>query len=66
MEQPVPNKVEELANQLATMARVDLVKMLRQMHVPFRMDFTDEYLGSVSLDHLRHLVLAASLHECHH
>ncbi len=32
------------------------------MDCGFRIDFSDEYLKSMSLERLRHVVLAASLH----
>jgi hypothetical protein len=34
------------------------------MRCPFNLDFTDEFLDSVSVERLRHIVLGACLHEC--
>lgn len=56
------NRIEELAKTLATMPREQLVQMLRDTKYPFTMDFSDDYLQAVSLESLRHIVLAASLH----
>jgi len=45
------------------MGRSGLVGVLGRMQCGFPMDFTDEYLATVSLERLRHIVLAAALHE---
>lgn len=54
---------EDLANHLATMNRKDLIRHLRAMHCKFALDFTDEFLGGISEERLRHIVLGASLHD---
>lgn len=56
------NRIEELAKTLATMQREQLIQVLRDTKYPFSMDFSDEYLQAVSVESLRHIVLAASLH----
>ena len=56
---------EDLANRLATMGREDLIRLLRAMHCKFALDFTDEFLRTISEDRLRHIVLGASLHDHH-
>lgn len=53
----------ELAQHLAGMDRREVVALLRHTACPFDLDFTDEFLTSLSLDQLRHLVMAAKLHE---
>ena len=59
-----PNKgAEYLAKHLATMDRGDLIRLLRALHCKFALDFTDEFLGSISKERLRHIALAASLHD---
>jgi hypothetical protein len=45
------------------MTRDDLVDTLRRMQCGFPIDFTDEYLASVSVERLRHIVLAAAIHD---
>jgi hypothetical protein len=53
---------EQLAASIATMERPDLVRALHAIDCPFELDFTEEYLSSLSVERLRHLVLAACLH----
>jgi hypothetical protein len=50
---------EKLACTIASMNRESLARMLREMQCGFPMDFTDEYLDSLSLERLQHIVLAA-------
>ena len=54
--------VEKLARRLRDMDRPALVRMLRKLECGFEMDFTDEFVASLSLTRLRHIVLAAYLH----
>lgn len=56
------NVVDSLVTQLAEMDRSRLVAFLRSLHCSFPIDFTDDYLNSVSIDRLRHIALAACLH----
>lgn len=53
----------ELARRLAGMDRRDVVALLREMACSFDLDFTDEFLLSLSLDQLQHIAMAAKLHE---
>jgi len=55
-------QIEKLATRLASMSRDDLTKTLRKLQCNFRIDFTDDFLNSISDDRLRHIVMAASLH----
>jgi hypothetical protein len=45
------------------MDREELILVLRGMHCTFPMDFTEEYLQTVSVERLRHIVLAAGAHQ---
>jgi len=56
------DRVEQFINKVATMGRDDLIKALRGLDCHFKLDFTDEYLESLSLERLRHVALAALLH----
>ena len=56
-------KLDALAARIAAMDRSSLVEMLRALNCDFSIDFTDEYLNSISLERLQHIVLAVSLHE---
>lgn len=59
----VSHKLEQLVNKLSVMDRPGLIGELHKMECDFRMDFTEEFLNSVSIERLRHIVLAASLHD---
>lgn len=55
--------MEDLAARIARMERGELTRMLLSMDCTFPVDFSREYLESMSVDRLRHIVLAAGLHE---
>jgi hypothetical protein len=55
-------ETEELACRIAAMGPVELIALLQSMQCTFDLDFTEEYLASLPLDRLRHVVLAAVLH----
>jgi hypothetical protein len=57
------NRLEQLADMIVTMDRPGLVRTLRDLHCDFKMDFSDDFLNSMSIERLRHVVLAASLHD---
>ena len=54
-------QVEVLVKRIAEMDRVGLVRFLRGLDVDFTIDFTDDFLDTVSLERLRHITLAAAL-----
>ena len=56
-------KVEKLAGAVPRMGRAELIRILGEMRCGFKLDFTDGFLKSVSLDRLRHIILAAALHD---
>lgn len=58
----VNQTVEKVAADLASMNREELVEFLRNLDCSFVVDFTDEYLNSLDVDRLRHVVLATCLH----
>ena len=55
-------KTENLMDRIRSMDREGLVRFLRNLDCDFPIDFTDEFLGSLSLGRLRHIILAAVLH----
>jgi len=57
-----PEQSEEFAERLSAMDRQSLVRLLREVHCNFDLDFTDEFLRSISLGRLRHLAMGALLH----
>ena len=52
---------EKLATSLAGMSRSELKRRLLSLKARFPLDFTDEFLDSLSSDKLRHILLAAQL-----
>ena len=55
----VLQSVDRMASRLARMNRDGLVRTLRQIHCSFELDFTEEFLASISVERLRHITLAA-------
>ena len=53
---------EKLPDQIAQMDRSGLVELLGQLECTFALDFTPEYLDSVSIPQLQHIVAAAACH----
>jgi hypothetical protein len=54
--------MDNMVTEIAEMDRPELIALLHEMHCTFPLDFTEEYLDSMSVDRLRHIALAASLH----
>ncbi len=54
--------IEQLATDINAMERGELIKLLRGLDCGFHLDFTDDFLREVSLERLRHIILAACLH----
>jgi len=50
---------EQLVTSIAALGREDLKKRIRDFRGRFKLDFSDDYLDSISLDQLRHILLAA-------
>ncbi len=55
------DQVEELVCLIAVMDRPSLARSIRSYDAPFPIDFTPEFLASVSLERLRHIFLALCL-----
>jgi hypothetical protein len=56
----VNDSIDEMIRTVQTLDRERCMDQLRQMHRP-KIDFTDEFLEGMSLDRLRHVVMAAFL-----
>ncbi len=54
-------EAERIATKLASMSRSQLKGSLQSLKTRFRLDFTDEFLDSLSKDKLGHILLAALL-----
>ena len=52
-------KLEKTATSIATLNKGELKKRLRNFKGRFKLDFTDDYLNDLSVDRLRHILLAA-------
>jgi hypothetical protein len=51
--------MEQTATSIASLGRDELKRRIRNFRGRFKLDFTEEYLNSLSLDRLRHILLAA-------
>lgn len=58
-------RMDELVIRLVHMDRPALIAALKAMDCGFPVDFTEEYLDSISLERLKHIVLVASLRDRH-
>ena len=50
---------EQTATSIGTLEREELKHQIRNFKGRFKLDFTEDYLNSVSVDRLRHILLAA-------
>lgn len=50
---------EQLVTSIAALGRDDLKKRIKDFRGRFKLDFSDDYLDTISLDRLRHILLAA-------
>ena len=50
---------EQTATSIAALGRSELKRRIRGFKGRFKLDFTDEYLNRLSVDRLRHILLAA-------
>jgi hypothetical protein len=52
---------EQMAAALVDLGRDDLKQRIKDFRGRFKLDFSDDYLDALSLERLRHLLLAALL-----
>jgi hypothetical protein len=50
---------EQAATSLAALGRDELKRRIRGFRGRFKLDFTEDYLNALSVDRLRHILLAA-------
>ena len=55
-------KAEQVVRSIARMNRAQIQQSLKRFQGRFKMDFTEDYLASVPLDKLRHILFAASMY----
>ena len=49
------------ATTIAALGRNELKRRIKNFHGRFKLDFTEDYLNRLSVDRLRHILLAASI-----
>jgi len=52
-------RFEKATTSIAVLGRGDLKRQIKSFRGRFKLDFTDDYLNTASLDRLRHILLAA-------
>jgi hypothetical protein len=50
---------EQTATSITALGRNELKKRIRSFRGRFKLDFTEDYLNALSVDRLRHILLAA-------
>jgi hypothetical protein len=50
---------EQTATSIAALGRSELTRRIRDFRGRFKLDFTEDYLNNLSVDRLRHILLAA-------
>ena len=53
---------EQTATSIAALGRNELTKRIRNFRGRFKLDFSDDYLKGLTVDRLKHILLAASIH----
>lgn len=54
-----PGQFEQIATSLTALGRDDLKNRIKDFRGRFKLDFSDDYLDALTLDRLRHILLAA-------
>jgi len=57
---------EQTTTSIAVLGRDELKRRIRNFRGRFKLDFTDDYLNSLSVDRLRHILLAALINAKSH
>lgn len=60
------SEIDSVLTKIAVMDRLALLQQIRVFSVPFRLDFSDEYLASQNTERLRHILMAAYLQQKSH
>lgn len=57
---------EQTATSISSLGRDELKKRIKDFKGRFKLDFTDSYLDNLTIDRLRHILLAALINaKCH-
>ena len=51
--------VEKQVNSISALGREELKRRIRNFHGRFKLDFSEDYLNKISVERLRHILLAA-------
>lgn len=54
-------RFEQVATSIAVLGRSELKSRIKNFRGRFKLDFTDDYLDTIEVDRLRHILLAALL-----
>jgi hypothetical protein len=58
--------LEQTATSIAVLSRNELTRRIKNFKGRFRLDFSDDYLNKLSVDRLRHILLAATINAKSH
>jgi len=58
--------VERQVTSISALSREELKRRIRNFHGRFKLDFTEDYLNKMSVERLRHILLAALITEKTH
>ncbi len=56
---PPTTYLERETTSIAALGRNELKRRIKNFHGRFKLDFTEDYLNKLSVDRLRHILLAA-------
>ena len=56
---PSAKFIERQVNSISALGRKELKRRIKKFPGRFKMDFTDDYLNKISIERLRHILLAA-------
>jgi len=54
-------RLDHLTVSIASLSKAEIKRKLKSFKGKFKLDFTEEYLNKLSLERLRHILLAAML-----
>lgn len=54
---------EQYADSVGYLGRAELTRRIKNFQGRFKLDFTNQYLGTLSVDRLRHILLAALIND---
>jgi hypothetical protein len=57
---------EQVANSIAGLGRDELTSRIKNFHGRFKLDFSGPYLAGLTVDRLRHILLAAEMTQKSH